>query len=293
MGLEAPRETTQPIRARGSIDHSHLVGAARSAPARQRRAGGGPGGARASDSGLHPRPGSAGCARRRRQARRVSVRRAAQPRRRSARRGSRLIVRRGAPLAELAQLVEETGATAIYAEADPWPYARARDARGRGAAAAAAHHRHHRAAARPGGQGRPIALHRLHPLTAGPGGRCRCPRLGDLRPAPERLPAPPGDLVSLPIPDQPALPGGVPFPPGEAEALRRLAAFTASGGPAPVHRYADGRNRMDLAGTSELSPYLRFGMVSAKRAAVAALDAAAGRRPMRRPAGAPRPGSTS
>jgi deoxyribodipyrimidine photo-lyase len=31
---------------------------------------------------------------------------------------------------------------------------------------------------------------------------------------------------------------------------------------------------MDLAGTSELSPYLRFGMVSASRAAVAALGAA-------------------
>jgi deoxyribodipyrimidine photo-lyase len=66
----------------------------------------------------------------------------------------------------------------------------------------------------------------------------------------------------------------VPFPPGEAEALRRLRAFTAPGGLAPIHRYADGRNRMDRTGTSELSPYLRFGMVSAKRAVLAALDAA-------------------
>jgi deoxyribodipyrimidine photo-lyase len=43
-------------------------------------------------------------------------------------RGSRLIVRRGAPLDELAQLVLETQAAAIYGEADPWPYARIRDA---------------------------------------------------------------------------------------------------------------------------------------------------------------------
>ena len=43
-------------------------------------------------------------------------------------RGSRLIVRRGDPAAELARLVAETGAEALYAEADPWPYGRQRDA---------------------------------------------------------------------------------------------------------------------------------------------------------------------
>ena len=43
-------------------------------------------------------------------------------------RGSRLVVRRGAPGDELARLVAETGAVAIYAEADPWPYGRRRDA---------------------------------------------------------------------------------------------------------------------------------------------------------------------
>jgi deoxyribodipyrimidine photo-lyase len=187
-------------------------------------------------------------------------------------RGSRLIVRRGVPLAELAQLIGETGATAIYAEADPWPYARSRDGN--------------------------IAARLPLRLTAGitvrpadlvskadrspytvftPYSRAwqalPLPSRDELRPAPERLPPLPADLPSLPIPDQPALSQNVPFLPGEAEALCRLQAFTEPGGQAAIHRYADGRNRMDQAGTSELSPYLRFGMVSAKRAAVAALDA--------------------
>ena len=43
-------------------------------------------------------------------------------------RGSRLIVRRGVPADELPWLAGETGATAICAEDDPWPYARRRDA---------------------------------------------------------------------------------------------------------------------------------------------------------------------
>ena len=76
----------------------------------------------------------------------------------------------------------------------------------------------------------------------------------------------------MPIPDEPWLPPAVPFPPGEAEALRRLRAF-AGDATAPIRGYVDDRNRMDLDGTSQLSPYLRFGMVSAQRAAVAALNA--------------------
>ncbi|MFN2217802.1 MAG: deoxyribodipyrimidine photo-lyase, partial [Anaerolineae bacterium] len=44
-------------------------------------------------------------------------------------RGSGLIVRRGDPEAELAALVRETDAQAVFAEEDYWPYARQRDAR--------------------------------------------------------------------------------------------------------------------------------------------------------------------
>ncbi len=186
-------------------------------------------------------------------------------------RGSRLVVRRGEPLAELSRLVAELGAEALYAEADPWPYGRRRDAR-----VAAA-----------------LPLHLMPGLTVHPSDvilkadrtpytvftpfsrawkALPLPTSAQLWAPPERLPAVPEQLESLPVPDDPALPASVPFPPGEAEALRRLRAF-AQDAAGPIARYAKDRNRMDLDGTSRLSPYLRFGMVSASRAAVAALQA--------------------
>ena len=98
------------------------------------------------------------------------------------------------------------------------------------------------------------------------------PSARDVLVAPAWLPALP-DLSSLPIPDAPALSAAVPFVPGEAEAQRRLAAFVDAQ-EAAIYRYAEGRNQLDLDGTSRLSPYLRFGMVSARRAVASALAAA-------------------
>ena len=80
-------------------------------------------------------------------------------------------------------------------------------------------------------------------------------------------------LQSLPIPAEPALPASVPFPPGEAEAQRRLHAFAGDDEESSVNLYSDARDRMDLQGTSMLSPYLRFGMLSARQAVVSALSA--------------------
>jgi len=185
-------------------------------------------------------------------------------------RGSRLIVRRGDPTEELSRLARETGAAGVVAEEDPWPYARRRDAR---------------VAAE-------LPLRLTAGLTVHPAGDIRkgdgapytvftpysrawkalpLPSRSELLPAPVRLATPP-DLAGLPISERSA-----PFPPGEAEAERRLHAFSA-GPQAPIARYDDDRNRLDLAGTSALSPYLRFGMISARRAAVAALDATAATR---------------
>jgi deoxyribodipyrimidine photo-lyase len=62
------------------------------------------------------------------------------------------------------------------------------------------------------------------------------------------------------------------FEAGEKEAQRRLSAFTAGESPA-IFRYAEERNRMDLEGTSQLSPYLRLGMLSSRQAIKAAQDA--------------------
>lgn len=186
-------------------------------------------------------------------------------------RGSRLIVRRGDPVVELRALLTETGATAVVAEEDVSPYARARDLR----------------------VGRELPLHTTEGLVVHRAGVVHKPSGGPytvftpfarawkalVPPAPADLLVPPRALPpvpaveALPIPDSPALPASVPFLPGEAEAARRLDAF-ATGDDPPIYRYDTGRDRLDLAGTSELSPYLRFGMISARQAVVAGLGAA-------------------
>jgi len=91
---------------------------------------------------------------------------------------------------------------------------------------------------------------------------------GTVLAAPGLLPALP-QLGSLPIPD---VSPGAPFQPGEVEAQRRLQAFVGGDDPA-IYRYGKGRDRLDLVGTSQLSPYLRFGMLSACQAAASALVA--------------------
>jgi len=80
-------------------------------------------------------------------------------------------------------------------------------------------------------------------------------------PAPERIAALPG-IDSDPLPNFTPQPL---FPAGEKEALRRLRQFIHQ----PVKDYHEARNRMDLDGTSALSPYFRFGMVSLRQAAAA------------------------
>ena len=180
-------------------------------------------------------------------------------------RGSRLIVRRGDPLAVLTALRAETDAAAIYAETDYSPYARRR-----GAALAAA---------------LPLTLVDgvlVHP----PGAVLKAdgmpytvftpfsrvwkkrppPDSAGLTSAPERVPTFSGDLDRIEIPSEPVLPAGVPFVAGEAAAQQRLDAFLAG----PISTYATDRDRMDLDGTARLSPYLRFGMIAPRQVILAA-----------------------
>ena len=181
-------------------------------------------------------------------------------------RGSRLVVRRGRPVAELARLAAETGATAMFAEEDHSAYARQRDS---AVAAELPLVFAGSSAIRPPGlvlkaDGSPYTVFTPFSrawLAVGP------LRRGDLQPAPERLPDP-GDAAgeSIPVthsPDSPDL-----FPAGEGEAQRRLEQFIAERSAA----YAESRHRMDLEATSGLSPYLRFGMISARAAAIAATE---------------------
>lgn len=181
--------------------------------------------------------------------------------------GSRLVLRYGKPVEALSQLVEESQAEVILAEEDFSPSARRRDQLVM--------------------RSMPIRLVGapvVHPpLTVlKPDGTpytvfTPYSRAWKALPLPRLVPAPehlPGSLQveSLPIPDKPALPGSVPFVAGEAEAQRRLSQFL-EGSDAPVFAYAQGRNLLGKPLTSGLSPYLRFGMLSARQAASAAYDA--------------------
>ncbi len=184
-------------------------------------------------------------------------------------RGSRLIVRRGDVMGELTKLYQESQADAIFAQADVSPYARQRDA------AVETH----------------LPLHLTAGLTVYPFDavhkRDGSPYVvytpfkrvwkalplysrHDLLPAPSVI-STPSDISGVDISDGPRLPGDMPFIAGEAEAQRRLAAFVAG----PLYTYATARDQMAAAGTSQLSPYLRFGMLSARQAAVAARAALA------------------
>jgi len=182
-------------------------------------------------------------------------------------RGSYLVLRKDDPVPVLRALCHETGAEVIFAEADVSPYARERDAR---VSAVLPLQRVGGLLAHPPGtvlkkNGEPYTVYtpfkrtwRSLPL----------PQVDDLLPAPDWIKTP-ADLASLPILDHPALPACVLFVPGEGVAQQRLRAFLAE----DVVQYAEDRDRMDLEGTSRLSPYLRFGMLSLQQALVAVLAA--------------------
>jgi deoxyribodipyrimidine photo-lyase len=170
--------------------------------------------------------------------------------------GSRLIVRYGEPLTVLQHIVSEAHSVAIFCEEDYTPYARRRDA----AVEKSLHLQritgvtvHH-----------PSLIHKADgtPYTvftpfSKAWKKLPLPGLHIWQP-PECFAAPP-PLDSESIPDADPVPS---FPAGQAEAQRRLTRFIND----HIDDYTNGRNRLDLEGTSALSPYLRFGMLSAHQA---------------------------
>ncbi len=181
-------------------------------------------------------------------------------------RGSRLMVREGPPLDVLRTVLAESGATAIFAEEDYSFRARRRDEQ----------------------------VKAELPLALVPGLAMRTPGIvlkddgdpyivftpfqntwltfppfakADLWFPPDSIPAlglrgkaPPyvSDQAELPL-----------FPAGEEQATARLQSFLMTDD-APVYRYGERRDLLAEDGTSVISPYLRWGMVSARRAAAAA-----------------------
>lgn len=199
-------------------------------------------------------------------------------------RGSYLTIRKGSIVTELEKIVSETGAEHIYAQEDCSPYARQRDDQ------VSVNLPLHLV---PG-----LTLHQPDTVLKSDGTpytvftpysrtwkKQPLPYLKDLLPAPECISTPTG-LASISIPTEPTLASTIPFPASEVEAQKRLHNFTrqirqhppsVTDAPGrqqkPIYNYAAARNRTDLDGTSRLSPYLRFGMLSARQTIIAALEA--------------------
>ncbi len=179
--------------------------------------------------------------------------------------GNKLIVRQGSPSQVLQHLFQEVDIDAIFAEEDYSPYANARDSAIQ--------------------RFLPLKLilgllihHPLHVLKADrtpytiftPFSKTwkSLPKIIQPYPVPESLPAGDHQLKSLPIPEATAWPY---FPASTAAALQQLNTFIQG----PIFQYSQGRNMLAQAGTSSLSPYLRFGLLSIRIAYQAALKASA------------------
>jgi len=218
-------------------------------------------------------------------------------------RGSRLIVRRGAPAAELVRVAREAGATAIWWNRDVTPYARERDAAVTAACQAAGLEAHvcgdavltepedviparggyytvftpfHRAwlmgdRAPPA----PAPARLTAASTTSPTSRAASASVTvrKRRTSPSRLTSP-AAIDTLPLPDD----ARAELPPaGETAARAALDAFVRRG----LRAYPDERDRLDAETTSRLSPYLRVGALT-PRQVYAAVSAAARTRDLER-----------
>ena len=178
-------------------------------------------------------------------------------------RGSYLLIRTGKPLDVLTQLLNETKADAIFAEEDFTPYARKRDME-------IEHHLplhlvsgqtvHHPSTIHKS-DGKPYTVYTPYSKVW----KAKLPTSLELYPTPEKINTP-FELTNEKLPAYTPNPN---FPAGEKEALVRLEEFLFK----KIYSYGEDRNRMDLDGTSSLSPYLRFGMLGLRQAVNAAREA--------------------
>jgi deoxyribodipyrimidine photo-lyase len=178
-------------------------------------------------------------------------------------RNSYLVIRKGKPLEVLRQLMQETGAMKIFAEEDFTPYARKRDTE----------IEHHLSLHLVSGQtvhhpnsvlkadGKPYTVYTPYSKAW----KTKLPATLNLYPAPDKINTP-SNIKSEPLPSYKVSPL---FVAGEKEALVRLEEFLFK----RIYSYGEGRNRMDLDGTSSLSPYLRFGMLGLRQAVSAVRQA--------------------
>jgi deoxyribodipyrimidine photo-lyase len=178
-------------------------------------------------------------------------------------RNSYLVIRKDKPLNALKQLLAETKADIIYAEEDFTPYARKRDNK----------IEQHLPLYLINGQtvhhptsvlktdGKPYTVYTPYSKAW----KTKLPAKLNPYPAPEKINTP-SEIKSEALPGYKISPL---FPAGEKEALVRLEEFLFE----RIHAYSEDRNRMDLDGTSSLSPYMRFGMLGLRQAVGAARQA--------------------
>jgi deoxyribodipyrimidine photo-lyase len=174
-------------------------------------------------------------------------------------RGGDLIVRRGAPERELPALAREAGAGSVHFASDVSPFAMARDVR----VEAALRRSGVEAVRHPGNFVADVGAPRTSagkPFTVfSPFWRAwRALPRREVHGAPRKLPLPSG-LRAGDIPR-----AGCPLEspvatPGEKAGRERMHAFVRDG----LDRYADRHDRL-AGGTSQLSPYLHFGCISAR-----------------------------
>ena len=170
--------------------------------------------------------------------------------------GSRLIVRQGPALSTMAKLLQEMGKIRVFAHEDYTPFSIQRDK-----------------------EIAQIVSLKLVPgiLLRGPDAvrkdnrtpytvftpyknkwlKDPLPLPSDCLPSPAFLPPLPDNISSMILPVAEPVAG---FPATADEAQRRLADFASNG----LYHYHTERDRLDLEGTSRLSPYLRFGLLSVR-----------------------------
>jgi deoxyribodipyrimidine photo-lyase len=183
--------------------------------------------------------------------------------------GGRLIIRRGDVVTELEKLLEETGATAIFANRDPDPFGRSVEAKlevlSKERGIEFSLHKD-------------VCIHEQHEVLTGQGTVFRVftpySKAWFAQPKPttgaaiKKMSTPSG-MVSLPLPQLSdwGLVSSASIPePGERAARERLKAFLAG----PVASYGDQRDLMGVNGTSHLSQDLRFGLISPRQIYAAA-----------------------
>jgi deoxyribodipyrimidine photo-lyase len=177
-------------------------------------------------------------------------------------RGSYLVIRSGKPVDVLQKLWDETKAETIFAEEDFTPYTRSRDAQISKVlplqliGGQTIHHPH--TVLKP--DGKPYTIYTPYSKRW----KAHLTSINVVA-APGKMDTPAG-IQSESLPQFSNTPF---FPAGEEEALVRLEEFLHK----KIYSYAHDRNRMDLDGTSSLSPYLRFGMLGLRQAVSAAQQA--------------------